>query len=69
MNGTFVDIKPFGDTALNFNGLFAREIQHFVDSCLGNCECISPAEDGVVLMKILDAIYESAKTGHEVIIK
>lgn len=69
MNGTFVDIKPFGDTALNFDGLFAREIQHFVDCCLGNCECISPAEDGVVLMKILDAIYESAKTGHEVIIK
>ena len=48
---------------------FTAQLQHFVDCCLGNCECISPAEDGVVLMKILDAIYESAKTGHEVIIK
>lgn len=69
MNGTFVDIKPFGDSALSFDGLFNREINHFVESCLGNCECIAPAEDGVVLMQILDAIYESAKTGHEVIIK
>ncbi len=69
MNGVFVDIKPFGDTALNFDGLFGREINHFVDCCQGNAECISPMEDGVMLMKILDAIYESAKTGHEVVIK
>ena len=26
------------------------------------------AEDGVALMKILDAVYESARTGHEVVI-
>ena len=31
--------------------------------------CRNPAEDGVALMKILDAVYESAATGHEVIIK
>ncbi len=69
MNGMFVDIKPFGNTALDFDGLFNREMAHFVDCCLGNCECISPAEDGVALMRILDAIYESAKTGHEVVIQ
>lgn len=68
MNGVFVDIKPFGNSALNFDGLFAREINHFVDCCQGNAECISPMEDGVMLMKILDAIYESARTGHEVVI-
>ena len=28
-----------------------------------------PAEDGVEMMKILDAVYESAATGHEVILK
>lgn len=66
MNGMFVDIKPFGNSALDFNGLFNREIAHFVSCCLGECECISPAEDGVTLMKILDAIYESARIGHEV---
>jgi len=26
----------------------------------------NPDLDGVVIMKILDAIYESARTGHEV---
>lgn len=68
MNGMFVDIKPFGNTGLSFDGLFNREIAHFVDCARGEKECISPAEDGVMLMKILDAIYESARTGHEVII-
>ncbi len=68
MNGVFVDVKPFGDSSLSFDGLFAREIDHFVECARGNAECISPAEDGVMLMKILDAIYESAKTGHEVVI-
>lgn len=48
---------------------FDAEINHFVDCCFGRCECMAPAEDGVVVMKILDAIYESARTGHEVIIK
>ena len=50
-------------------GLFVQEIDHFVDCILNGTPCIAPAEDGVVVMKILDAIYESAKTGHEVIIK
>ena len=68
MNGMFVDIKPFGDTSLSFDGLFSNEIGHFVSSILGECECISKASDGVVLMKILDAIYKSAETGKEVTI-
>lgn len=52
-----------------FAEMFQNEINHFVDCVLNNKKCISPAEDGVELMRILDAIYESAKTGHEVIIK
>lgn len=66
MNGMFVDIKPHGDTALSFNGLFNREIAHFVDCVRNGTPCRSQAEDGVVLMKILDAIYKSAQTGAEV---
>lgn len=56
-------------TALSFDGLFAKEIDHFVSCLLDGTTCISPAEDGVTLMRILDAIYESARTGHEVILK
>ena len=48
---------------------FSAEIQHFVDSCLGKCECTATAEDGYVVMQILDGIYRSAETKHEVIIK
>ncbi len=66
MNKMFVDIKPVGNTALDFNGLFNREIKHFVDCVRDGIPCISPAEDGVVLMRILDAIYQSAAEGREV---
>ena len=66
MNGMFVDVRPSGDTALNFDGLFSREIRHFVECVRGEKECISTADDGVMLMRILDAIYKSAETGHEV---
>ena len=55
-------------TALSFNGLFENEIAHFIDCIKGDKECIAPAEDGIVLMKILDAVYLSAQTGHEVVI-
>ena len=69
MNGRFVEIVPSGNTGLSFDGLFNREIKHFVDCINGKTVCIVKPEDGIVLMKMIDAIYESAKTGHEVIIK
>lgn len=57
-------------TALDFSGLFEGEINHYIDCITGRAEqCKSPAEDGIALMKILEAVYESARTGHEVIIK
>ena len=68
MNNYLVDITPAHDTALNFNGLFEREIAHFIDCVSTGKKCISPAEDGVEIMKIIDAVYESASTGREVIL-
>lgn len=53
-------------TALDFNGLFEREMHHFVDCLTGGTACRAPMEDGVALMRILQAAYESAQTGHEV---
>lgn len=56
-------------TALSFNGLFENEISHYLSCVSGEVkECRAPAKDGVALMSILQAIYESARTGHEVII-
>lgn len=67
--GRYVNVRPTGKTALSFDGLFEREIEGFVNAVLGKAECRASAEDGVILMKILDAVYESAATGRSVDIK
>lgn len=68
INDYLADVKLAAPTALSFDGLFENEIDHFIE-CIGKgVKCISPAEDGVALMTILDAIYESARTGHEVVL-
>ena len=54
--------------ALSFDGLFDNEINHFVECIETGKPCRNPAQDGVTLMKILDGIYESARTGHEVLL-
>ncbi|MBR2987985.1 MAG: Gfo/Idh/MocA family oxidoreductase [Clostridia bacterium] len=69
MNGYMTDMTLSSvKTALSFDGLFENEINHFIDCVEMKAECIAPAEDGVTLMKILDGVYESARTGHEVIL-
>lgn len=49
--------------------LHTAEIKHFIDCYLEGKETMNPGEDGVTIMKILDAIYESARTQKEVFIK
>lgn len=66
MNHYLVDVTPALDTALSFDGLFENEIAHFVDCVRTGKPVRSPAEDGVEIMRIIDAVYASAKTGHEV---
>ena len=48
--------------------MFVAEMSHFIDCVKNGTECRAKAEDGIAVMKILDAIYESARTGHEVIL-
>lgn len=66
LDGYLSDIRLAAPTALSFDGLFAREIDHFVECVLTGTPCRAPAEDGVELMRILDAVYRSAAAGHEV---
>ena len=63
-HNTILNVTPQVDN-LGFDGVqgFANEINHFVDSCLGRTETLSPVEDGVEMMKILCGIYESAANG------
>ena len=48
--------------------MFVAEMSHFIDCVKNGTPCRAKAEDGIAVMKILDAIYESARTGHEVIL-
>ncbi len=67
MNGEFVNITPAGGGAnFKFTESFNAEIAHFIDCVQNGVPCRAPAEDGVILMKMIDAIYKSAETGHEV---
>lgn len=50
----------------NFNEGFGNEIAHFVKLCLGEAREIAPLWHGIEMMRVLDAIYESANTGAEV---
>ena len=52
------------------DGRQAYELQmhHFID-CITNGEaCLSPADQGVVLMTMLDAVYASSRSGREVVL-
>lgn len=66
INGYMADVQLKMPTALSMDGLFYNEIHHFVECVLEGKDCLSPAQDGVVITQIIEAIYESAKTGHEV---
>lgn len=52
-----------------FDANFKNETAHFIDCITNGTKCLNPIEDGVELMRILDAIYESAKIGREVVIE
>ena len=60
-----IDIKNLK----NSRPMFEAEMEHFVDCVREGKPTDAGADDGIVVMKILDAIYESARTGHEVLIK
>ena len=68
MAGKFVNIQPQGKNNFAWEA-FNDEIRGFVDAAEGKAPCRATGEDGVALMKILDAIYESAQTGKSVDIK
>lgn len=68
INDYMADVNLTVPTSLDFAGLFQNEIDHYVDCVINGTACKSPAADGIEIMKILDAVYESARTGHEVVL-
>jgi len=66
IEGVICDIHPkIGKAAW---GGHAAHLRHFVDVLLGRAEPINTPEDGVHMIQILSAIYESAETGREVVL-
>lgn len=68
INDFLADVTPHTKHYKCGKPLFTAEMEHFADCILNGTSCKAPAEDGVVIMKILEAIYESARTGHEVLL-
>lgn len=64
---TIINALPQVDNlGFDFSGSFQNEINHFVECVRNGTETNSPVEDGVEIMKILTAIYESSQKGEEV---
>ncbi len=67
-HNTILNIEPQIDhPTLDFDEAFAAEIDHFVACCLGDGATAAPLEDGLAVMRMLDGVYESARTGREVV--
>jgi len=65
LDGELVEIKP--SSKMKDDG-HARNLAHFVDVVLdGATPCYEP-QQGVDMIRILDAVYASAKTGREVVL-
>jgi predicted dehydrogenase len=59
-------IPQIDNKGFQFETAFQNEINHFIDCVKQGEQPISPVEDGVVMIKLLSAIYESAATGKEI---
>jgi predicted dehydrogenase len=64
---TILNISPQTDAeSFDFVSAFQNEINHFIECVQTGKQPISPVQDGVEIMKILNGVYESARTGREV---
>ncbi|MBN2852745.1 MAG: Gfo/Idh/MocA family oxidoreductase [Clostridia bacterium] len=62
INDTIVDIIP----NTNYTKIDVDEFQHFIDVIENKVECLSKPEDGIKMMRIIDATYHSAEMNKEV---
>lgn len=65
----FVNIEPASPILPDETDLFNNEIKGFIDAVEGVAPCRATPDDGIAVMKIIDAVYESARTGKSVEIR
>jgi predicted dehydrogenase len=64
---TILNVTPQTDhRGFRFEAAFQSEIDHFIECVREGRKPISPVEDGVEMMKILNAVYESAERREEI---
>ena len=67
MHGNLVNVTPAMESPRDvYKQSYAHEIEHFIDCVRRRGKPLSPGEDGLALMKIVDALYASADAGREV---
>ena len=70
LNNYMSNISPNFIPDNGWGNIWPQKMRNFVEHCLYNKPSMSPAEDGLMVQKMLDSIYESAaKGGKEVAIK
>jgi len=68
LHGKLVNVTPI-NFELNvdiFKKSFENEMRNFIKVIKREVEPVTPIEDGIYLMKIIDALYQSAKSGKQV---
>ncbi len=68
MHGNLVNVTPvYTESNVDvFKSSFELEIRNFIEVIKGNTEPVTPAIDGQYIMRIIDAVYESARTGKQI---
>lgn len=60
------DATRKGEITLEPKNQFAQELDHMADCVIHDREPLTPGEEGVQDHKLMEAIYESARTGQPV---
>ena len=70
LQGVLVNVTPALQKGRNFyKESYRAEIDHFVDCVRKNRKPATPGRDAVRILKVLDAMYESAASGKEVAVE
>ena len=71
LHGNLVNVTPArGDTPQNmYKRSYENELRHFINSLQNSNIPVTSPEENLERMRIADAVYESAATGREVLLK
>jgi len=68
LHGNLVNVTPVKDESDVdlYKSAFEHEIRNFIDVIKGAAKPVTPIEDGVYVMEVIDMLYQSARQGKQV---